>query len=1327
VVNSFGFAGALAAAVLEQAPRVAQADQAGQADPARDEEAGYVFTLSAKGKRALGLQVARYQEFLAAHPDTSIGDLCYTANLARQHFPQRVAGVVRDRDDLTALLAKHAAGTNDGDGHGRGIRRVAFLFTGQGSQYPGMGRTLYRDYPVFREHVDECDRLFEPLVGRSVRALLLGGDADAEAIHQTRYAQPALFTMEYALARLWLSFGVRPNAVLGHSIGEVVAACVAGVFRLADAVMLVATRGRLMQAVTVSGGMLAIPAPAAEIGPMLERYADLALAAVNSPKQCVVSGGAESLAALERELSARGIDPRTLPVSQPFHSPLMAEVYEEFTALLGNIRFRDPRLTLISNVTGEVSKIAQLRAPEYWVRQIGAPVNFQAGVRTLEGRGRHLFVEIGPSGTLTALAKQCVTAADHRWLTSAHPKDQRGSAIRAAVSQLYASGMGVSWPSFHAGRPRRLVRLPTYAFDRKRYWLPLKRRHAVGGVTAPVENTHPLLGAEVTTDWQRASGVREFCARLTADSFADHVVNGQTVLPSGGYVEILLALQDAVYGQTRRPLRDLWFGDPLVLTDEPVEVRARLTGGIRVEVVSTVDGVVRGHVTGTLAAPEPTMALTGVGQQLRMMAADPVHPAERYTKDEVYADLEHGPRFRRVERVARYGTNLAVGEVDGIATGHSEHQPPALVEAAVHLAGVLAEDGETYQTVRIGEFRAYKRPRTATLRAIVQTTRAGSPDIDVSANVLLLEGDEPVFVLIGLGLKRVATAGRPFLHQLQWLKRPLPTQPAQGRHVMIAHRTGPELGLPGGLNLDLDGVTVSFAASAHRAKLILRELPVTDVIWFWRGNDVVPTAEGLRAECERNYQDLLDLVDVLVESGFGHHQRLWLATEKAQLLPGDTPGDGSQLAAATLWGFGHSLLNEYPAFRTTLVDLPDGDDLGTLLAEIRGQDSGEFQVAYRGGARHVHRLVPAQVPESGPEPQVDRDHTYVITGGLGALGLVTAEKLVDQGARHLALVGRSGQPAPEVADLLDRLRERAEVTVYVANVADELDVRRLTGMLATEPHPVGGIVHAAGEVHDMPISTLTWEAIDQVFAPKVYGGWLLHRATALFPHLKFFVGYSSGCAVIGAPTQANYAGANAFLDQLLVWRAGQGLPGLTVNWGPWGELGMSARLSELRIRRWHGEGIRLLSPAKGTRAMISLLGKPMSQVTAGEVDWDRFSAARPVDNALYQLLLTGEAARKGPDLDALFAATPAQRSAAIDEFVRGKVADVLHIEDAESVDPRTEFVQLGLDSLVAVELKNALESAFHIPLPASIAFDCHSAGQLAEFIDTRLFARRRAA
>ncbi|MEU7361804.1 MULTISPECIES: type I polyketide synthase [Streptomyces] len=483
LVNSFGFTGTIAAAVVEQAPPSAEPG------PRPGDGDRHVFTLSAKSAASLRHQLDRYQKLLDQRPDLDVGDICYTANVGRAHFAHRVSGVVRDREDLTALLADRLVRLSGEQGDAGDIsRKVAFLFAGQGAQYAGMGAGLYRRYARFREQVDEIDALFEPYLGQSLKAIMLGDDGDPQEINRTRWAQPTLFMLEYALAQLWLSWGVRPSVMIGHSIGEVVAAAVAGLFSLPDAVRLVAARARLMDSVSAPGGMLAVRVAADEVAPLLEAHPDLAIAARNAPTQCVLSGARASLDALKDELVRRKVHVTELSVSHAFHSPLMEEITEAFAAELADIEFHEPQLSFVSNVTGEMARWRQVSRPEYWVRHITAPVDFLGGMRTVERRGNHAFIEIGPARTLTALAKRSAKAAEHQvWLPSLRKGAEDDEALLHAVAGLYEVGLSFGWRDFHGpATDRRKVDLPTYAFDRRRYWLPTDRhRHLADSEPSP--------------------------------------------------------------------------------------------------------------------------------------------------------------------------------------------------------------------------------------------------------------------------------------------------------------------------------------------------------------------------------------------------------------------------------------------------------------------------------------------------------------------------------------------------------------------------------------------------------------------------------------------------------------------------------------------------------------------------------------------------------------------------------------------------------------------------------------------------------------------------
>ncbi|MFE0385576.1 SDR family oxidoreductase [Streptomyces bungoensis] len=1474
VVNSFGFAGTIGAVVLEEAPEPAEA-------PAED-GAAPVFTLSAKNAGALRELAAAYRRSLDERPEVSVAALCHSANTTRAHHPYRIAAPVADRAALEKLLDRAAEAEHEGP---TGIRKTAFLFTGQGSQYAGMGAALYAELPVFRAHVDECDRLFAGHLGRSVRELLLGTAADPEAIDRTEYTQPALFTLEYALAQQWIAWGAKPNVLIGHSIGEVVAAAVAGLFSLPDAVRLVAARARLMQAVTAEGGMAAVSAPVEEVAPLLEGHDDLAVAGVNAPDQTVISGATAALDEVTGVLTARGVRVERLKVSHAFHSPLMAEVYDDFRAALDGIAFHEPQISIVSNVTGRLARFREIGNPDYWVRHIGEPVRFLDGIRAVAKRGRHAMVEVGPQAGLTALARRSVTVEDHLWLASLRRRDTTATTTLTALADYYAAGLTVSWTGYHAGhRAPARVDLPTYAFQRKRYWLPsaTPRRSAANGTAR-----HPLLG----TEERFASGVREFTAEFTAEelgALADLADGGRTVLPAGAYVDLLLAVQDAVRGHARSAVRDLRLLAPLELPAETLTAlttrwRPRPGGAAEVEVFTVVGGEENLHATAVVAAePEPLVPVSELAELDATLA-----PAAQHIDDEdIYTDLAsvgrpQGPRMRLLLRAARHGDGLVTGELTGRDATAVEHVPAELLEAAVQALVVLDPEGPVFVPREIASVRHFRKPRGENLRVLARVR--GEQDRRL-ADVLLLENGEPVAELLGVRMARPEgrTGRRRFLHRPDWVRRALPAKDgAAARHVVLLDPSAvraAELAAEPGLK-------VTWLSDLTDLKAALEDPTVTDVCRVWRQLPAPMSVGRLRAECEDNYRDLLTLVGAL--DAAPRPPRLWLVTEGAQHLPGDPAGDGGHLAAATLWGFGRVLLTEYPQYRATLVDLAPGSGLAPLAEEWRAEPPGEYQVAHRPGRRYVRRLLagdsalawsggfelrapdsgdlsdlalapatgrepgagevqvrvhtvgltaedartaldtgraeraeeaaaeeepppvlgrfargtvlaadtgtgfapgdevlvrhdgtfrstltvpapavvhatgsddtaprfrldetgealrtaladPAQrawvtLPEDPAEERTDpvdegptglrADRTYLVTGGLGGLGLVTARKLVALGARHLTLVSRGGRATDEASPVLADLAAEAEIDVVRADVSREQDVERLVRHLAAGPYPLGGIVHAAGSYDKKLISELTWESVDAQLAAKAYGGWLLHEAAEeSFPELEFFVTYSSIASVLGGATQGHYAAASAALDALAEWRGRRGVPGLSVNWGAWARVGMSARLEDHLGQEIERSGVRFFSPTRALDTLARLWDRPRTQRIVGEFDWDRYVAGSVTGDLFYDRLARQEPDDDGTGLDltALAALPGAERLAAVTGVVRDKVAAVLHLEEGDELDLSTEFVSLGLDSLMAQQVKAALEQSFRLPLPASLTHDHPTVRALAQFVDGQL-------
>ena len=450
-VSSFGFSGTNAHVLLEEAPSSTHEHSA-------PERAAHLLTISARTEPALRTLVERYAERIEVGSPDEFPDLCYTSNTGRSHFQHRLAVTGSDGKTAAGLLRASlsntaAPGLVSGSWDGIDRPKIAFLFTGQGAQYPGMGKQLYETSPTFARALDRCAVALRPDLDRSLLDLVFPAAKAAPLLDQTRFTQPALFALEYALNELWRSWGVQPAYVLGHSVGEYVAACVAGVFSLEDGLALIAERARLMQAQPGGGKMVAVMAPAGVIREILPDR--VSIAALNAPDQTVISGAAEEIDLVTAQLKAAGIAFRRLPVSHAFHSPLMEPVLEPFAQAAAKVSYGAPRLRLVSNLTGRIVTADEIGQPSYWARHLREPVQFADSVRTLAEAGCTLFIEIGPSPTLISLGRRCASIEGAHWLPSLQPGCGDWAQMFASLSELYVHGVAVDWSGFDGDYSRR--------------------------------------------------------------------------------------------------------------------------------------------------------------------------------------------------------------------------------------------------------------------------------------------------------------------------------------------------------------------------------------------------------------------------------------------------------------------------------------------------------------------------------------------------------------------------------------------------------------------------------------------------------------------------------------------------------------------------------------------------------------------------------------------------------------------------------------------------------------------------------------------------------
>lgn len=1236
-VSAFGIAGTNAHVVLSDAPRDQDGDKTGPVA-----NSACLLPISARSPEALASLVRAYRSMLEDAQAPSLSDVAFTAALRRSHHEYRFAAVSDSRGGMGDLLAaflrsERVPGVWTGKVEAERARRVVFVCPGQGSQWVGMGRQLMSQEPVFRQALCECEQAMRPFVDWSLDEQLKLDPKDAGyRLDDIDVIQPILVSIEIALAALWRSWGVKPDAIVGHSMGEVAAAFIAGALKLDDAMNIICARSRLLRTVRGNGAMALVALPMQEAELAVARYKDRVSTAVsNSPRSTVISGDPSAIGNILEELQARNVFCRLVKVDVASHSPQMDGLADELFRSLGAIEALQGRTPIYSTVTGDEINGTELDAG-YWRRNLRSPVLFSKAVERLAENGHTVFIELSPHPILLPSIEETlhdIGGEGYAISSCERAKDERTTML-SSFGRLYTIGFPVEWSClFPCGG--KVVALPSYPWQSRRFWMDTPSQSAASPESSSADTLlqcakeHPLLGVRLPSV---AALPTSFLWQTTlAGEFSEFLLHSHTEdspIPQSTYVEMASAAAKAVFGEKLYGIDDFATHEPLRLSEN---------GETKIQFMLTKSVAEQASFQVSSCAPDPASEwkLCASGKVEAVDAdADWLYEFEWKRKplahDTLPASTSDGRRW------------LILGDRGGIA--------PALADA-------LQAAGEDHVLALVGDSFQIQSPKHFCV----------SPGNPSDIQQLLQE--------------------------------------------------------------------------AFKAECEFR-----GIVYLW-GVDSPDSRKGSYA---LNCDGLLQLIQSLARMKMEKPPRIWIVTQGAQAT--DTADGGSlSLQQTPLWGLGRVIALEQPDLFGGLVDLPPAKERNASPAELARRlclefsaSDGEDQVALREQSRYVLRLVRSRSADVRKQKLlVHGDATYLITGGLGGLGVHLAQWLVGQGARHLVLLSRTGLPERSTwksvgddSELGRRIaavqvleRAGAEVRVVKADVADELAMSGVWEELCRDSAPLRGIIHAAGVANQRSLIETTPEQAREILRPKVDGTWILHQLTQSRrdskPPLDFFVMFSSAASQLGAQNLGAYAAANHFMDALSHYRASRGLPALCINWGWWDSPGL---VSEQLAALFRCAGMKALPPEQALATLTHLLETGVTQATVANVDWNVF---RPLFDArkvrpLLELITARpqiESETKAPSrentsnlLKQIEEAASIEKRPILREYIRAQVAEILGFKLSDGVAFDQGFFRMGMDSMMTVQLRNRLETGLGHSLPPTVAFEYPTVDTLTNFL-----------
>lgn len=1382
-INGFGFGGSNAHIIIEEYCEKNECISEKTEESLKD-GLDYILKISAKNQKSLRNYMFSYVTSLEKCKDDDFVDLLYTANRGRVDFNYRVVITAKNRmemaDKLKALLIGGApAGVYYNYGNQTEFvkkRKVAMLFTGQGSQYIDMGRKLYETNLVFKESMIRCDKLFRPFLLKSIVQMIYS-ETDEEMIARTVYAQPLIFSINYALYKLWNSLGVKPEIVTGHSIGEYVAAVVSNILSLEDAVKMVAIRGRLMDSAPGNGSMGTVFSDEKTVASLMQDVQErVSIAAHNESNNYVVSGERDAVETILTKAEEMGIRVKRLKVSHAFHSLLMNPILDEYRDYIGEVSFKEAQCRYLSCLYARELNKGEILDVDYWTKHVRDSVRFYDAINSIENKEEYAFLEVGSTRVLSALCKMNLSE-NITVVASLKRGEDDATQITCAIAELYVSGVDFDWETIqYLGKDRwKRVSLPNYPYDKELYGMPLYYDRS--GNQEVVAKVHPLLGERIESP--QFDNMVIFQRKFKADEpffMSEHIIFEVPISPAAAHMSFILSAVKEVKNPVSCTIKSVEFRIPLAVvadTERIVQVCLKETDSENLEFEIVSRDVDRNtewqtHATGKVEIrySKGTTERTYTYDEMNEWELDKVTPEEGTYRLMRETGFHLGDGFRRITKVAHVPGSIEeyISEIEPLdnvpnrkdyvmypGTIDSIFQTGIYKEVAKHLQGteLVVMDKEQNMIPYYMEELTYNYEESEKLLAYTSIIDTDNHFITFNVDVFN-EKRELVLKLRKLMAKvtnrvdllsGIQNMNMPFYYASTWVEKDEVNELSQNtteKYIVVAENS--KEAEPFVVAFDKYAIQVGIVVNGEETntdnnkyvinqadpqswKDLVDEIVKTDaaekVVFIYCKGCEDSRVDG-KAVSDAPLKGLLYLSKAMIESGDSQKIGLKIITKNAEVPAED---EVCNLNQATIWGLSKVLGIEMSNIYQGIIDIGEESLFETeFVNEVMGKSNDE--VSLFNGKRYVQRVVKTSLKkEEANVLKIKEDASYLITGGTGAVGMVYVETLIELGAKKMLLSCRK-QPSELVLQKIEEYKKNGvQIELVFADVSDEDSTRSAFAAISKEMLPIAGIIHAAGVLEDKMLTDQTWESFEKVLNPKVMGA--VHVIENINKEaLDFIIFVSSITSMIGNIGQSNYAAANYFMNQYAITLRNSGIPAYAVCWGPWQTGGM-ANSNKNIAKNMDAMGLSPISNEVGKNLIQQFLEKPENKLIIADIDWKKMSDSLKGDRqvALLESLVqrSVQMTESSQEIDKIYEELNQMESKEerIDYvcLVLQKICgSIMGFSKYDQLDVNSTLGEQGADSLIMFTMRSAINKILKIEIEVSTFYNYPTLALLAVYL-----------